>query len=405
MIPTALLRVTSRGGVLHPRYVDPGDPDALDRAARLVATVEAAVARGARTGELAGELEDAAVAEDDPKLWRGLAHLALARTEAGTDPPLEPGALRPELFRAAAGAGVGTPDGPSAAEFARAWAHGKGLSVDDVWSSLYADLESEALLRGHDVPGPEALLHRYNLGLVQGVLRHALELRIRMTRPSPPRMRQLLRWMRFHQLLHRAERRGDDLELVLDGPVSLFSASTRYGRALARFLPALVLHEEPWSLEARVEWTRQRVHRTLRVSSEDGLVSHLPDTGAWRSKALDQLAKRLADDPGGVRFTDGERPLVLPRGEVVFPELVARVGNRVAQVVALGSWRPERLGPLLAALDAEGPPNVVLVASRKAGVGKGPVPPEHPRVVWYADVVPVPALRAAVERYAGAEPT
>ncbi len=401
MIPTALLRVTSRGGALHPRYLDPSDPERLDQAERVGAVVAAAVARSARWGELADELEEVAVTEDDPVLWRGLAHVALARTEAGNDPPLDPGPLREALFRAAAAAGVGRPDGPRAQDFVATWAAAQGHRPDDVWASLYGDLPAESTLTDHAVPPPEALLHRYNLGLVQGVLRSAIALRLVLTRPTPGRMRQLLRWLRFHQLLHRAERRGDDLELHIDGPVSLFSASTRYGRALASFLPAVLLHEEPWALEARVEWTRRRVHRTLRVSRDDGLRSPLPDTGAWRSKAMDQLSRRLAEEPGPFRYADGERPLPVGRGEVLFPEFVARDGDRVAHLAAIGAWRPERLEAILRTLDAEGPANLVLLASRKAGLGKGASPPEHPRVVWYADVVPVAAVRAAVERCAG----
>jgi len=400
VIPTPLLRVTSRKGVLVPRFVDPTDDEHLDRAARIAFAVEAAVARSARWGELADELEDAAVAEPDPKLWRGLAHLAMARTESGSAPPLDPAEVRAGLFRAASAAGdVGRPDGPSARDFVAQWAASQGHPAEDVWGSLYADLPSEATLQGQEVPAPTALLHRYNVGLVQGLLRTASELRIRMTRPSPPRMRQLFRWMKFHQLLHRAERDGADLLLTVDGPVSLFSASTRYGRALAQFLPALVLHEEPWTLEATVEWTRQRVHRTVRVTSADGLVSHLPDTGAWRPKAIEQLAGRFTEDGAGWRLFDGEQPLALDRGEVLFPDFLARSAGRCVHVVSLGHWRGERLARQLEALEVHGPSNVVLLASRKSSVDRAATPIEHPRVVWYADVVPVGAFRAALDRF------
>lgn len=401
MIPTPLLRVTSRKGELRPRFVDPEDPGALELAAGVVAMVRAAVDRGARLGELLDELDEAAAAEDDPPLWRGLAHLATAGADADAQPPLEPEPLRAELFRAAAAAGhPGSTDRPDARAFVAGWAAERGLAEADVWASLYADLPSEAVLRSADAPTPEALLHRYNLATVQGVLRSAVELRICLTRPSPPRMRQLFRWMKFHQLLHRARRDGPDLHLVVDGPVSLFQASARYGRSLARFVPALVLHPEPWTLEATVEWTRARTHRTLRISSEDGLVSHLPDDGAWRPKAVEQLARRLADgDVRGWASADGESPVAVG-GEVWFPDFRLTGDGRHADVVCLGHWRPDRLAAALQLLDQQGPANVVVVASRKSGVGKGAALPEHPRVVAYADVVPLPALRAAVEQFA-----
>lgn len=409
MIPGPLLRVTSRGGALRPRFVDAADPAERERAERILAVVEAAAARAARLGELFDELEELAVTDDDPVLWRGLAHLATAGVATEADPPLDPPALRAELFRAAAARGPlafgGVPgDGPDADAFVAGWAAARGATPAQVRDSLYADLPSEAVVTSPRSLDPAGLLDRYNVALVQGVLRGAHELRIRLARPSPPPMRRLFRWLKFHQLLFRAARADDDLVLTVDGPVSLFGASTRYGRALAGFLPALLLHDEPWSLEARVEWTRRRVHRTLRLSREDGLRSHLPDTGGWRPKAIDQLARRLADgDVKGWTASDGELPVRVGR-EVWFPDFVVRDGARSALLVSLGHWRADRVREALQVLDAEGPANLVLLASRKSRVdrAKDGDPPEHARVVWYGDAVPVAGVRAAVEQFATA---
>src|SRR5690606_14619105 len=88
------------------------------------------------------------------------------------------------------------------------------------------------------VPDPDWLIARYNVALVQALLLRATEVRVRLVEPTVPRVRQLLRHVKFQQLLHHGRRDGDTLELVLDGPGALFRQSTRYGMQLASFFPA-----------------------------------------------------------------------------------------------------------------------------------------------------------------------
>ena len=59
----------------------------------------------------------------------------------------------------------------------------------------------------------------------------------------------------------------------IDGPLSLFSATTKYGLQVALFLPAL-LHCQDFRLEAEVRWGPRREPRSFLLDSRDGLVSH-----------------------------------------------------------------------------------------------------------------------------------
>ena len=97
----------------------------------------------------------------------------------------------------------------------------------------------------------------------------------------PERYRQLLRLVKFHRLICEIERTGDDCYLLhLDGPLSLFSATQKYGLQLALFLPAVLLCRD-FEVKAELAWGAQRKPKTFALTPADGLVSHLPDTGTY----------------------------------------------------------------------------------------------------------------------------
>jgi uncharacterized protein len=217
-------------------------------------------------------------------------------------------------------------------------------------------------------------------------------------------MGQLFRWVKFHQLLHVAHRDGDALELVLDGPVSLFGPSTRYGLQLSRFFPAVLLQDGAWRMTARVLWTRARMQKELTVTSEDGLASHYRDTGAWRTKAEEHFAARFAEQDRGWTLTEGQLPLAVGDRHVVYPDYTLTSGRRVAHLEVLGHWRPDALAARLADLERFGPANLVLAVPKKLSAAERSEVPESPRLVVFADVLPVSKVLAAAERVAEAPP-
>jgi predicted nuclease of restriction endonuclease-like RecB superfamily len=82
------------------------------------------------------------------------------------------------------------------------------------------------------------LLARYNLELTRGVLYWASQLRIDVTGSY----KDLWKYLKLFKLMFWATREGEGYHLELDGPISPFvHATTRYGRAFAAFMPALLL--------------------------------------------------------------------------------------------------------------------------------------------------------------------
>ena len=143
-------------------------------------------------------------------------------------------------------------------ELLRSAAEDVGLSADEVSESLFADLDARQRLVKFSSLEPAALLHRYNLGLAQAVLIRATRLKITLKGSEVGAYRQVFRALKFHQLIHRIHSQEDGHTTIeVDGPLSLFSNAKRYGVAMARFLPTLVLSDR-WCLEADLVWGKEK---------------------------------------------------------------------------------------------------------------------------------------------------
>jgi predicted nuclease of restriction endonuclease-like RecB superfamily len=156
----------------------------------------------------------------------------------------------------------------------------------------------------------------------------------------PQRYRQLLRRLKFHRILCETERTGPDSYILhLDGPLSLFSATQKYGLQLALFLPAVLLCRD-FELRAELRWGSQRKPKTFLLTPKDGLVSHYPDSGMYVPAELGMFVelfrKRVAD------WDLLEESEIYPLGNGFWvPDfrLLHRATGRVVLLEVLGFWR------------------------------------------------------------------
>src|SRR5262249_35622262 len=156
-----------------------------------------------------------------------------------------------------------------------------GATTEDVDQGLFADLKSEQRLVRFKDATPDRLLERYNVALAQAVLLRSTQVRAFIRGEPPRRYRQLLRMGKFHRLICEVETlKNGEHRLLLDGPLSLFTSTQRYGLQLAMFLPAILLCRD-FAIEADLLWGPQRKPKRFRLTPTDGLVSHLPDTGTY----------------------------------------------------------------------------------------------------------------------------
>jgi predicted nuclease of restriction endonuclease-like RecB superfamily len=316
---------------------------------------------GRTRGELEQELQD--TFGDDPGhlVHQGLAKLLEDRCEFEVVSGHPPEKLRAAVFLAAAQQRQGhppehQPDAPArddALAGASGWyaafdrdavlrqvAAELNLTPEQVDHGLFADLKSEQrLIKFKDI-SPLHLLQRYNLSLAQAVLLRATRVQLTVRNEPPPRYRQLLRRLKFHRLLCEMERTGPDTYVLhLDGPLSLFSATQKYGLQLALFLPAVLLCRD-FELRAELRWGSQRKPKTFLLTPKDGLVSHSADSGMYVPPELGMFVelfrKRIAD------WDLLEETEIYPLGNGFWvPDfrLVHRASGRVVLLEVLGFWR------------------------------------------------------------------
>jgi len=233
--------------------------------------------------------------------------------------------------------------------------------------------------------------------LCQSLLLHATQMTLILEKPTAPRMRQLFRCIKFHQLMQRARRRDDRLEVILDGPASLFRQSTRYGMQFANFFPALLLQDGDWKLEATVLWTRAKHRKTLSLDPSHGLVSHYRDTGAWRSKTCQHFEARFAEAKTDWTLHEGASPINLGGRDILFPDYTLRRGDDTVHLDVVGFWQRAWLQRRMDWLHRYGPDNLMLAVSRRLQGSKEALEEAPVTVIDYAEVLSVKRVLEAAQ--------
>jgi len=390
-----LLAATVRRGRVCPFYLDlEGEAahDGLSRAAALIEIYQAHL--GASRGELDDALKARTSGSPHWRLERGLAKLLNDKSRFRGLSSEPAAALRWRVFRAAAQARVSGGGFARSAVLERVAAElspadleleeseGLVLNTGDVEHGLYGDLKRNERVISIWEPSPRQLLERYNLALAQACLLRAQSLSVEVLAADPPRLRQLLRQVKFQGLLQSARRkRGGKVLLELDGPLSIFGGTARYGVKMAGFLPALLLCED-WRLKAQVELGRGRTLRKFELTPEQGLVTHARDVGAWLPDLIEAFAGRfeeLTEDWS----VDREVPLLNLGGELVVPDFrFKHVSGFEASMEVLGYWRRGGVARRLEVLAEGGAPNLILAVDQSLRLGEegvkglsGPVVP------------------------------
>ncbi|HEY6079991.1 MAG TPA: DUF790 family protein [Polyangiaceae bacterium] len=338
MLPPELTRARKREGKLTLSALS-----AAERA-RAVELSEAllAVARAGQ-GEAREDVEAGwgavPAAPKERKLLLGLTHLLEGRAEFSAPSSAEPDRVRRSVFELAARRRAALVDGvhldrnqvlqEAGAEL--------GLLPEQVEQALYADLRSAQRLTGGNLPSAAALVSEYELVQVQSVLLRAerIEAEVRASRPDA--YRELFRKLKFRQLLCTIQPLSPSgYRLEIDGPMSLFGPTTKYGLELALSLPALLSCGQ-LTLRAALRWGKRRE----RLSFEQSYSALVPnDAGAGvRSEVLE-----LLEALDGARSTWQARPseelldLSDRGGGVLVPDLELVRGSERVLVEILGFW-------------------------------------------------------------------
>lgn len=405
MLPTELLMFRVKAGVVTPRRLKPTTAN-LQLAETLIATFESNL--GKKRSELNEELRGLEGGRADFKVIRGLAHLLAQQGEFEHAASVEPSLIREKVFELAQSGPPSRKRTELLLEQA-GQALGLPLSPAELASSLYADLPDQQSLVVFDPLTPQDLIQRFDLAQAQGLLYRAYSLIITARRNEPARYKQILKYAKLFGLMLTAE--GDaklGFTLTMDGPTSLFGSTTRYGLALAKFLPAL-LHVTKWDLTATLKprrdlaWVDPKDEEwTFEVTSEDGYVTHYKAPEDHDSALESGFADRFAklDSPWKL---EREVDLVSVPGGIILPDFrLEHEDGRSVLVEIVGYWRPEYLRKKFSALKHSGRRDVIICVSERLNLDKAGVNTADfgERIVWFKGVLNPKDVLALAEQIA-----
>lgn len=383
-----------RGNRIGPRLVDTHDGGLLAVARDLVDIV--ARHRGRPRAELERALDAFVGVGTDYKVLRGLIKLLDDRCEYAVAGSLDPSDVRRAVFLAAAGRHpVDSATRAAAIDEAARSLH---ASPDEVAGALFGDLSLNGVLVDFEAPGPEQLLDAYNLAQAQALLYRAVRMTISVEPQSAEGYRRLFGAIKAYRLIHTIAGSARDGYLVsLDGPVSMFHRSQKYGVQMAVFLPAL-LACEGWSMEAEIEVTT-RGPAYYQLSSRDGaLKTDYARFSADRGPLVEKLLKGWQQH-GGALSLEECREVIDLGGDAFVPDLTVKSeAGRAVYVEVLGFWTPKTLEARLRAIGRDGFRAFLLVASEDYLASRD-LPGELPEnVVLFKSSLDPRLLRASVER-------
>ncbi|MCY4390352.1 MAG: DUF790 family protein [Desulfurellaceae bacterium] len=373
MLTSDLLLTQTEGPYLYPRYVRTDAPRFTRMAEELIAIYAAHAGKPRR--DLTTALSQYAEDRTDFRIQRGLAKLLrddrCEFEEQAVVPPLE---VRRRLFALARENHpvVLQPDhihpvtkDELIAEVAREY---KAEPEQIAWA-LYADLAENHILTRFDPPEPAWLLQRYNVALAQALLYRCVRMKLSVFRNIPSRYKQLFKFIKFYQLMHAIEGDLDSgYEILLDGPVSMFRLSQKYGLKLAVFLPALLLCTR-WKMEAEIV-TAEGEQRYFPLDESSNLVSHYRDSTMYDSLLEKTFAERFHATESGWEI-EREVAIINLKETVFIPDFAFRhADGRTALMEIVGYWRPEYLKKKLMKLRRSGREDMVIAVSANLNVSQ-----------------------------------
>jgi predicted nuclease of restriction endonuclease-like RecB superfamily len=367
MLTGNLVRLKFHRDRVSPQFLDVDESEWLIAAADLIDLFRESVSR--TRSEVAADVLEIVGESNASLIQQGLAKLLDDRCEYETVADRPPEDVRESAFRHSAIHRAAM--AASGAKFDRnvvVQSVSAELSVppEQVETLLFADLKDEQRVLKFDDITPEQLLHRYNVALVQSILLKSVGVEIRVRGESPARLRQLFRAIRFRRLIAIIREETNNSYLIrIDGPLSLFSATQKYGLQLALFLPTL-LHCQSFELNADLRWGAERREKKFSVSSDAGLKSHTADFGVFTPKEFELFAASFRSTIHDWRLSDDPAPISLSGG-IWVPDF-AITHTPTGQVIHLelfGYWRRVDLQKHYERLHSQIPGKFLIVVSEQ----------------------------------------
>ena len=285
---------------------------------------------GRTYGELIEELEG--IEEINYRLIRGLAQILERRCEIDTDSVIDPIAARRMVFEASWGFITGEDERKKVLEKVA----GKlAIEPDGLEQALWADHEGNLVIKEFQAMAQEDLLRQYNLSLAQTLLFRATGMEIQIEDNYQPVFRKIKQLGLIYSVR--------DGTISLEGPLSLFKLTEKYGSAFAKLLP-VIMASAGWSVRASISRKTFQGKRIYDFTLDHTCGSILGTELGTAEIGFDSAIEKEFYQLGFKGWTVRREPTVLKAGQYAFiPDFsLERNGIRI-YVEIIGFWTPEYL--------------------------------------------------------------
>jgi uncharacterized protein len=398
MLTLQLLRVRTRNGAIFPLFCTKEED--IELAKRIIQEFEQTWKNKEKKAVLEDRISaiEQSDAGSDYKLVRGLYALLERRctfksrdsnsdndgeTSSSTTiiPIIDPPRIRKAVFEESSKRGFALTE-LERKEIADSVASKLHLSSHDaVLKVMWSDLDDNLILDRFDAIDPEALVGWYNLSLMQTLLFNCTKLDFYIS--GGLNWKRVLRSVKRLGLMYHLQQPQHQQEnriiCSLEGPLSLFKLTDRYGTLLAKLLPSIIFSSDKkressgsdgeWHLDAwivRKTMDGRKIYE-FKISKNEipelmtDPYSSFPSSSitekelAWSSSSLyndyntfdsaveEKFAKRFEQAETGWRLTREPDPLVLSNGGAFIPDFMFEKYDKKIYLEIVGFWTKEYL--------------------------------------------------------------
>src|SRR5918995_5008061 len=400
MLTLQLLRVRTRNGAIFPLFCT--KEEEIELAKKIIQEFE----QTWNNKEKKAVLEDriSAIEESDTgsdyKLVRGFYALLERRctfksrdsnsdndgetsSSTSTIPIIDPPRIRKAVFEESSKRGFALTE-LERREIADSVASKLHLSSHDVvLKAMWSDLDDNLILDDFDVIGPEALVGWYNLSLMQTLLFNCTKLDFYISGGLNWKrvLRSVKRLGLMYHLQQPQQQQENRIICSLEGPLSLFKLTDRYGTLLAKLLPSIIFSSDKkredgggsgeWHLDAwiiRKTMDGRKIYE-FKISKNEipelmtdpYYSSSFPSSSIMEKQVAgssslyndynnnfdsaveERFAKRFEQAETGWRLTREPDPLVLSNGGAFIPDFMFEKYDKKIYLEIVGFWTKEYL--------------------------------------------------------------
>ena len=302
MFPVQLMAVRrSNKGILRPVFITEENSDYC------VAVLDLFKRSTGRTrGEIENELKNIELKVQNPKILRGLALIMFRLSKFAPPSQMDSVRVRRTIFSLAKNPAVSPEE---RAEIIKRAAVLLVTEPPEIEGALYGDMEGNQILVSPCNLDPENLSRMFNLEQIETVMMKSLWVEI----STRGRMNEFVRSLRSKGLMYRAKKEGDKYMLKVDGPVSIFEKSERYGTRLALFIRD-VLKKEDFEINSLVSLKDGKRKKEYLYHIDDSVSDII-----YREQKEEELPNFVNPEPRDIEVD----------GEVIIPDYSIEMNGTV----------------------------------------------------------------------------